>query len=72
MGLGQDAVTEQRHGRSDGQLSVDWNLSIHQLPVGLGVPFVGGETVWAQGWFRDPTAPGGANLSDGLWFTVCP
>ncbi len=29
-------------------------------------------TVWAQGWFRDPPAPAGSNLSDGLVFQVGP
>ena len=54
------------------QLSLDWNAFIVTHPIAVGIPFVGGETVWAQAWFRDPGAPGGSNLADALWFTVCP
>ncbi len=60
------------NGACDGHFTIDWNLFIATHPIGAGVPFQGGETVWAQAWFRDPSAPGGSNLSDGLWFDVCP
>jgi hypothetical protein len=58
-------------GSCDGHLAVDWNhfIAVHG---GVGVPFFGTETVWAQAWFRDPGASGGTNLSNALWFTVCP
>lgn len=56
----------------DGALSVDWNQFIATTPWILGLPFVGGESVWAQGWYRDPLAPGASNLSNAVWFTVCP
>lgn len=59
-------------GSCDGALSIDWNLFLTAHSGPLGAPFFGGKTVWAQAWFRDPGAPGGTNLSDGLWFTVCP
>lgn len=59
-------------GACDGLLSVDWNAHVASYPGGLGQPFRGGETVWAQCWFRDAAAPGGSNLSDALWFTVGP
>jgi hypothetical protein len=60
------------NGACDGQLSLDWNQYILAHPLALGMPFRGGETVWAQAWFRDPPAPGGVNLSNGIWFEVCP
>jgi Tol biopolymer transport system component len=56
----------------DGQLALDWNQFIVSHPIAVGIPFVGGEIVWAQAWFRDPLAPGGSNLSDAIWFDVCP
>jgi hypothetical protein len=56
----------------DGVLSADWNAYIASHPSSLGQPFSGGETVWAQAWFRDPPAPKTTNLSDGLVFVVAP
>jgi hypothetical protein len=53
-------------------LSIDWNAYIASHPSALGQPFAGGETVWAQAWFRDPPAPKTTNLSDGLVFVVGP
>jgi hypothetical protein len=59
-------------GACDGVLSEDWNLYIATHSGALGQPFSGGETVWAQGWFRDPPAPKTTNLSDALVFSVLP
>jgi hypothetical protein len=59
-------------GVCDGTLSIDWNAYLASHAGALGQPFAGGETVWAQGWFRDPPAPKTTNLSDGLTFTVAP
>jgi hypothetical protein len=56
----------------DGFLSLDWNAYIATHAGALGTPFGGGETVWAQAWFRDPPAPKTTNLSNGLMFTVHP
>jgi hypothetical protein len=56
----------------DGALSLDWNAYVTSNPAALGAPFAGGEIVHAQGWFRDPPAPKGTNLSDGLRFVVLP
>ena len=56
----------------DGALSLDWNLFVASNPLALGNPFAGGETVWAQGWFRDPPSPKTTSLSDGLEFVVAP
>ena len=58
-------------GQCNGQLSVDWNEYVATHPHALGVPFQGGEVVWVQAWYRDPDAPGGASLSNGMWFEVC-
>jgi len=59
-------------GQCDGMLSVDWNAYIAAFPYALGNPFADGATVWAQAWFRDSGAAGGSNLSNGVWFDVCP
>jgi hypothetical protein len=59
-------------GACDGTLALDWNAYIATHAGALGQPFVGGETVWSQGWFRDPPAAKTTNLSDGLVFSVCP
>ena len=59
-------------GACDGVFAEDWNAYIAAHPAALGQPFAGGETVWAQGWFRDPPAPKSTNLSDALVFQLLP
>jgi Tol biopolymer transport system component len=59
-------------GACDGALSEDWNGFIATNPNALGQPFAGGETVWAQGWFRDPPSAKTTALSNALVFTVAP
>jgi Tol biopolymer transport system component len=66
MGL---VPTSGQGGACDGSFSVDWNAYRSGHPNALGAPFMGGETVWAQAWCR---GPGGAVLSNGVWFAVCP
>jgi hypothetical protein len=51
-------------GACDGQLVLDWNAYQSSNPGALGNPFAAGMKVWAQGWFRDPPAPGTTNLSN--------
>lgn len=59
-------------GLCDGSFSIDWNAFVAANPSTLGAPFIGGETVWAQCWFRDPGAPGTTSFSDALRFLVFP
>jgi hypothetical protein len=59
-------------GVCDGQLRADWNAFVHANPGALGVPFAVGQTIWAQGWYRDPQAPSGGAATQGLSFTLCP
>ncbi len=59
-------------GQCVGVLSLDWSAFVSSGSGALGAPFVGGETINAQAWFRDPTAPRGTNLSDALRFSVLP
>lgn len=59
-------------GSCNGQLSLDWLAWIAAHPGALGAPFTAGDTVWAQGWFRDPLTPGTSSMSNGLEFTLAP
>jgi len=59
-------------GLCNGLISEDWNLFIATHASALGQPFLGGETVWAQGWFRDPPSAKTTGLSNGLVFAVAP
>jgi hypothetical protein len=56
----------------DGLLTEDFNTYLITHPSSLGQPFAGGETVWAQAWYRDPPSPKTTNLSDGLEFVMQP
>ncbi len=58
-------------GACDGVFAFDWNSFIAAHPLALGAPFQGGERVWIQAWYRDPGAPKGTQLSNGLSFSVC-
>jgi hypothetical protein len=59
-------------GQCNGVLSIDWNTYVAGTAGALGTPFVGGEVVNAQSWFRDPPSPKTTNLSNGLEFSVTP
>jgi len=59
-------------GQCDGALDDDWNAYRTGHLTALGQPFGGGETVWAQGWFRDPPGVKTTKLSNGLVFAVAP
>jgi hypothetical protein len=56
----------------DGTMGEDWLVFISANPGSLGTPFVAGDVVHAQGWYRDPAAPKTTNLSDALEFTLQP
>ncbi len=58
-------------GQCNGELRLDWNAWRAANPGALGSPYVAGQVIHAQGWFRDPGAPKQTNLSDGLRFTLC-
>jgi formylglycine-generating enzyme required for sulfatase activity len=55
----------------NGALSLDFNQWIAGNPNALGAPFLQGQTIRAQAWYRDPAAPGQTSLSDALAFTLC-
>jgi hypothetical protein len=59
-------------GACDGEIRRDFDQWIAANPTALGSPFASGQVFYAQGWFRDPGAPKGTNLSDALMFVLCP
>jgi formylglycine-generating enzyme required for sulfatase activity len=58
-------------GQCNGELRLDFNAWIAANPAALGGPFAQGQTIRAQGWYRDPAAPGQTNLSNAVTFTLC-
>jgi hypothetical protein len=58
-------------GQCNGRLEVDFNAWRAANPTALGYPFAPGQTIRAQGWYRDPAAPAQTNLSDALAFALC-
>ncbi|MCC7014155.1 MAG: thrombospondin type 3 repeat-containing protein [Planctomycetes bacterium] len=59
-------------GACDGSLSVDFQSYLATHQGALGQPFVAGQIVNVQAWFRDPPAPGTTSTSNALQFTTCP
>ncbi|NUP95331.1 MAG: hypothetical protein HUU28_04125 [Planctomycetaceae bacterium] len=56
----------------DGSFSIDWLAWIATRPTAVGQPLTPGQLVQAQCWFRDPSAPGTTNLSQGVEWQLCP
>jgi spore coat protein A len=56
----------------DGTYAIDFLSYAAMTPGALGTPLIAGEIIDAQAWFRDPTAAGTTNLSNGLQFRLCP
>jgi hypothetical protein len=69
MGVGNSGGNA---GACDGALGEDWNAFRATHPGASGQPFLGGELVYAQAWFRDPPAPQSTNLSNARVFVVAP
>jgi hypothetical protein len=59
-------------GACDGALSIDLLAYLASHASALGQPFAPGDVAHAQAWFRDPSAPGTTNLSDGVHWTMRP
>jgi hypothetical protein len=56
----------------DGAVSIDFLAYLASHPTALGQPFSGGDQVFFQTWYRDPSAPATTNLSDALQVTLAP
>jgi hypothetical protein len=59
-------------GGCNGSLALDWNAFQSANPGSLGAPWMVGEKVFAQGWYRDPPAPKTTNLTDAVELTYVP
>jgi hypothetical protein len=60
-------------GACDGVLTIDVNNYLQVTnPTALGMPFVAGNIIDWQGWYRDPPACKSTQLTDGLEMTVQP
>jgi subtilisin-like proprotein convertase family protein len=55
-----------------GTLVQSWNTFQSANPLALGNPFLAGQPVYAQGWYRDPPSPKTTNLSNALMMTCVP
>ncbi|MCY3001504.1 MAG: hypothetical protein NTV21_06840 [Planctomycetota bacterium] len=53
-------------GACNGTFVLDWDLFQQTHPSALGTPWSAGNTVFAQGWIRDPASPGNTTLSNAL------
>jgi probable HAF family extracellular repeat protein len=56
-------------GACGGSFSIDFNAHV---ALGLDPALVGGATVWAQYWSRDPGSASTTNLTDAVEFTLWP
>lgn len=56
----------------NGTLVFDWNAFRNLNPSALGQPFAAGESVFLQGWYRDPPSPKATNLTDAIVMTHLP
>ena len=59
-------------GTCNGQLVLDWNAFQLANPSALGAPWLVGDNVYVQGWFRDPPACKTTSLSNGAVLTYQP
>jgi uncharacterized delta-60 repeat protein len=59
-------------GQCDGALSEDWRAWIASHPNALGQPLLAGRVFNAQAWYRDPPAPRGTSLTNGVEFLLRP
>jgi hypothetical protein len=53
-------------GNCDGMLVQSWEAYQTGHPTALGNPFAAGQTIFAQGWYRDSLAPKTTNLSNAI------
>jgi formylglycine-generating enzyme required for sulfatase activity len=59
-------------GVCNGTYLVDWDAFQAANPTALGNPWVAGDKVFAQSWYRDPLAPKSSSLSNALELTMTP
>jgi len=59
-------------GACDGHLVLDWNAYQSANVLSLGNPWLAGDKVYAQLWYRDPPSPKTTSLSSALELTYQP
>jgi hypothetical protein len=59
-------------GMCDGSFFLDWNAFQTANPASLGNPWMAGDDVFGQFWYRDPPAVKTTNLSDAVELTYVP
>lgn len=59
-------------GQCDGTLALDWDGFFAANPAALGSPWSSGDTVYVQGWYRDPGAAKNTNLSNAIELKLRP
>jgi Tol biopolymer transport system component len=59
-------------GACDGALALDWNAFQQSHAGALGQPWLAGDRVYAQSWFRDPPNPKTTSLSNAIELIVVP
>jgi hypothetical protein len=59
-------------GQCNGSYVIDWDAFQNANPFALGNPWVAGDEVFVQSWYRDPTAVTASNLSNAVQLTLRP
>ena len=57
-------------GLCDGTYVIDWDAFQAANPTALGNPWVAGDKVFVQSWYRDPSAVKSSNLSNAVELTL--
>ncbi len=57
-------------GQCDGSYVINWDAFQSANPTALGNPWLAGNKVYVQSWYRDPSAPRYSNLSNALELTL--
>ncbi len=68
--LGSPTSSGGNAGACDGSYVIDWDAFQTANPASLGNPWVMGEKVFVQSWYRDPLAVKTSNLSNALELSV--
>jgi Tol biopolymer transport system component len=59
-------------GSCSGGFALNWCAFLAANPNALGAPFVAGDALYAQAWYRDPASPKTTALTNGVRVEVCP
>jgi formylglycine-generating enzyme required for sulfatase activity len=68
--LGAPQSSGGASGQCNGSYVINWDAFQTANPTALGNPWIAGDKVFVQSWYRDPSAPKTANLSNALELTL--